>query len=64
MAVNTSGSFSLGDVGFSLNRFRVNRCKHPVGLKDGFPARNLFIPAKNNKMHQAVKNTEKLYLLF
>ena len=30
MAVNTSGSFSLGDVGFSLNRFKVNRYKHPA----------------------------------
>ena len=27
--MNTLGSFSLGGVGFSSNRFRVSRCKHP-----------------------------------
>ena len=28
--MNTSGSFSLGDAGFSLNRFYPSRYKHPV----------------------------------
>ena len=32
MAVNTSGSFSLDNAGFSLNRFRVNQFKHPLSV--------------------------------